>query len=309
MRHWSNIGEAGGFLCLKITIWLYRLLGRRITYFVMYFVMVYYFLVYSRARKASFKYIRHLEPKKSGLQLWIYSFKHFSAFGQMVIDKLAVWSKKITIKDIVISKQTRTNIDTAIGSNRGGVIFTAHFGNLEVARALSEHDNGMKINALVFNKHAHKFNDMLTKINPKYKIGMISIQDVTPGLAIELAQKVDNGEFIVIAGDRTSVTKPERNLTSEFLGETASFPQGAFILASILKCPAYFMLCPKKDPKSFELVFEKFDLNGIVLNRKDREKDLNEYAQKYTTMLEYYCKMYPTQWFNFFDFWNAGGTK
>ncbi|XSZ47318.1 hypothetical protein ACP8HZ_00285 [Francisella noatunensis] len=49
----------------------------------------------------------------------------------------------------------------------------------------------------------------------------------------------------VIPADRTSVTKPERNLRLSFLDDMAFFPQGAFILASILKCPTYFMLCTK----------------------------------------------------------------
>ena len=69
------------------------------------------------------------------------------------------------------------------------------------------------------------------------------------------------------------------------------------------------MLCPKKDSKTFELVFENFDSDGIKLNRKNRDKDLNEYAQKYAKILESNCRTYPTQWFNFFDFWNTGETK
>ena len=167
----------------------------------------------------------------------------------------------------------------------------------------------MKINALVFSKNAPRLNNLLTKINPDYAIGMLSLQEVTPELAIQMSDKIDNGEFIVITADRTSVTNHYRSLKTSFLGEDALIPQGAFILASLLKCPAYFMVCPKVSDNKFEFVFEDFEQNGVVLNRKNRQQDLDKYALKYSDRLEKYCKLYPQQWFNFFDFWHNGSSK
>ncbi|WP_157671623.1 acyltransferase [Francisella halioticida] len=267
--------------------------------------MLYYFLLYKDARKSSFIYIQHLDKNICGFKLWLHSFKHFLAFGEMIIDKFAVWNGKITMKDINFSKQHRSNLNNAISSKKGGIIFTAHIGNLDVARALSKYDYQMKINALVFSKHAPKFNKLLTKVTSKYEIGMICVQEVSPELAINLYDRVQNGEFIVIAADRTSITKPEREVNSVFLGEKAAFPQGAFILASLLKCPAYFMLCPKKND-TFDLIFDNFSLDGITLNKKNRKADLEKYSQQYASLLELYCKLYSLQWFNFFDFWYSG---
>ncbi|WP_234360147.1 acyltransferase [Francisella philomiragia] len=306
VKHWSKIREAGGLFGLRTTFILFRLLGRRLTYSIMSVVMIYYFLLYKSARNYSFKYIKHLDKNIKTSKLWFYSFKHFLAFGEMVIDKIAVWSNKITIDNVDFSLQDRKIMNQAIKSQKGGVIFTAHLGNLDVARSLADFDSSMKINALVFSKQAPTFNKLLTKINPKYSINMICIQDVTPDLAIELYERIANREFIVIPADRTSVTKPERNLRLSFLDDMAFFPQGAFILASILKCPTYFMLCPKKDRNNFDFIFKEFDQNSIILNRKTKQQDLEKYAQKYAKMLELYCKKYPKQWFNFFDFWHQG---
>ena len=303
MKHWSQIKEKGGFIGLKATLLLYCLLGRRLTYLIMYEVMVHYFLFHRKARKASIDYLKHLYPKKSILSLWILSFRHFCSFGKMLIDKLAVWNHSITIDDINFSAETKSRLENAIRSGKGGLIFTAHFGHLEVARALSKHEgDDMKINALVFSKHAQQLNDMLTKINPEYKIGMISLQKPAPDLAIQLCEKIEQGEFVVIVGDRTSVTQPGRNLKPNFLSEEAPLPQGAFILASLLQCPTYFMLCPKKGNK-YDFIFEDFEQQGLKLNRKNRQQDLEKHAQKYANMLGRYCQEYPLQWFNFFDFW------
>ena len=309
MKHWSEIKEAGGFIGLKATLLLYKIFGRRITYFIMYEVIIHYFLLHRTARRASFDYIKHIHPEMKGLRLWLYSFKHFTNFGQMLIDKLAVWNGSITMANIEFSTQTRNALDNAMASGKGGVIFAAHFGNIEVARALSKYDNGMKVTALVFSENAQKFNNILTKLNPDSQIGMISLQEPTPDLAIKLIELVNNGEFVVITGDRTSVTQPQRNQMADFLGEKAPFPQGAFILSSLLDCPAYFMACPKIASNKFEFIFDDFAQNGVKLERKYRKEQLDSYTQKYATRLEECCKNHPLQWFNFFDFWRRGDSK
>ena len=309
MKHWSQIKETGGFIGLKATLLLYKIFGRRITYLIMYEVIIHYFLLHRTARRASFDYIKRVYPNIKGFKLWFYSFRHFTNFGQMLIDKLAVWNGGITIKDIEFSKRTREILDKAIASGKGGVIFTAHFGNIEVARALSRYDNGMKVTALVFSENAQKLNSILTKINPNYSVGMVSLQKPAPDLAIQLCELVEKGEFIVITGDRTSVTQPQRNQMADFLGEKAPFPQGAFILSGLLDCPAYFMVCPKIAINKFEFIFDDFAPNGIKLERKFRKEQLDNYTQEYATQLEAYCKKYPLQWFNFFDFWHRGDNK
>ncbi|MFC4891679.1 acyltransferase [Pseudofrancisella aestuarii] len=303
-KHWSQIKEAGGLIGLKFTLWSYIILGRQVTYFIMYFVMIYYFLIFSNARNASFDYIRHLKPNISKLNLWLYSFRHFLSFGRMLIDKFAVWNKKITSEDLVFTNSSKENLEQAINRKKGGIIFTAHLGNLEVARALSKYNSNIKINALVFSKNAQKLNELLTKVNPEFKIGMISLQQPMPDLAIQLHDKIEAGEFIVIAGDRTSVTKHERNLEVNFLGDSAPFPEGAFVLAGLLKCPCYFMICPRTNKNKFDFIFENFALEGISFERKDRKNQLIKYAQEYADRLSHFCNIYPLEWFNFFDFWN-----
>ena len=308
MTHWSKIKEGGGLLGLKTTLFIYKTLGRRLTYFVMYIVIIYYFLAKKSARNASFGYIKRIHHL-SCLKLWLYSYKHFTSFGEMLIDKLAVWNKSITAKNIYTSQETSDRTAKAIQSKKGGIIFTAHFGNLEVARALSTRHKGMKINALVFSENAIKLNNMLTKINPDHEIGMVSLETVTPKLAIELSDKIDNGEFIVITGDRTSTTNNNRNIKVDFLGDEVLIPQGPFILASLLKCPAFFMVCPKISHNQFEFILDDFDTQGINLNRINREHSIEKYANRYTLLLEKYCLKYPKQWFNFFDFWSKEDSK
>ncbi|WP_119343662.1 LpxL/LpxP family acyltransferase [Facilibium subflavum] len=301
--HWSKLPEKGTLLGLRISLWCYRLLGRRLTYLLIYPVMAYFFLTSPQARRSSRKYLEQAENYAlSHVIAFIKpsSFKHFIAFGQSIIDKLAVWSGKIGYGQINFpNKQVLMSL---VAQKKGAVIFTAHLGNMEITRALSRLTPGLKVNALVFNKHAQKFNQTLNAINADFSLSMIEVNDIDMCFAMRLQEKIDRGELIVIACDRTSVTKPDKNLQADFLGKKAYFPQGAFILAATLKAPAYTMLCLKQKDKHFHVVFEHF-ADELAVQRKNKLQSLTRYAQQYSDFLTPYCLAYPEQWFNFFDFW------
>lgn len=191
-----------------------------------------------------------------------------------------------------------------IKNKKGGVIFTAHLGNIEIARALAKLIPGVKINALVFSEHALNLNRTLKAINPEYDLNLIHIKQPNIALSIDLKEKIDQGEFVVIAADRTSVLNPKQNTTIEFLKRDALFPQGAFILAHLLESKVFLMLCLKEKKAQqfsiyFDLLFEK-----IVLDRKNRDENLKDYTKIYAKELEKICVSYPYQWFNFYSFWH-----
>jgi predicted LPLAT superfamily acyltransferase len=120
-----------------------------------------------------------------------------------------------------------------------------------------------------------------------------------------LNERVACGEFVVIAGDRTPVSRSSRVSWASFLGRPAPFPQGPYILAGLLKCPVLLAFCVKRG-RQHHLSFESFS-KGMSLPRHDRAAWAEECARHYAARLEHHCKASPLQWFNFFDFWKQVG--
>jgi predicted LPLAT superfamily acyltransferase len=118
---------------------------------------------------------------------------------------------------------------------------------------------------------------------------------------VDLQERVERGEWVIIAADRTPVEGEKRLSDIVFLGKKAPFSEGPVILASLLKCPVYSMLCMKEGDK-YRVLFEKIS-DQIKLPRKNRKEAIAQEITAYATILERTCLDYPDQWYNFFDFW------
>ena len=142
---------------------------------------------------------------------------------------------------------------------------------------------------------------MMAQSQPDSRMHLIQVTDLDLPLALKLREKVERGEWVVIAGDRVPVGEGGRTVTVDFLGAPARFPVGPWVLASLLKCPVYSLHCYREDT-GYRMEFEPF-ADSIELPRKDRDAAFARYARHYAGSLERLIRRKPMQWFNFFDFW------
>ena len=128
------------------------------------------------------------------------------------------------------------------------------------------------------------------------------MSDFGPATAVQLKERIERGEILVIVGDRTPATDNGRFSRALFLGREARFPQGPMILAHLLECPVYLFFCLKRDGR-YALHLERF-AERVELPREEREAAIARYVAQYAARLESYCREAPLQWFNFYDFWH-----
>lgn len=300
-NHWSNTEERGTVLGIKILLWIYRLFGRKVLWFFMFPVIVFLFATGKSARQGSKAFFQRAHRTDSKVPNYSFSVgvKHFCTFADSAFDKLDAWLGRIDRSSI--SYNDEQAFPKIISQGKGAVLIGSHLGNLEVCRALGSMHYDITINVLVFTENAVKFNEALQSVNSDVSVNLIQVTQMSPELAMSLQDKVDNGEVIVIVGDRTSVTTSGRVEYIPFLGEEAPFSQGPFILASLLSCPVYWFFCLSED-NGFKVIFEHVS-DEIKLPRKTRKEALTDLVTQYVKRLEFYALNYPYQWFNFFDFW------
>jgi len=303
--HWSKTRERGISWGIHLLLWIYRLLGRRILGILLYPVIGYFFITNRQMRRSSESYLSRVykvgseHPRMQQRPGLRDCYHHYMEFGRSVLDRVSSWLGHIKKSEIDFDNEHE--FYQLAQSGRGGLIIGSHLGNIELSRALAGDLGGIKINVLVFTEHAEQFNAMISTLNSKVSEHLIPVNEIGPDTAILIKSKIDQGELIIILGDRTAINSEGRVCQVDFLGEKTEFGQGPFILASLLECPVYLLFCLKEENR-YRVHFEQFS-DQILSRRKTRSSDLQSVIQQYAKRLEYYCLQQPFQWFNFYDYW------
>lgn len=302
MKHWAQMEERGIIWGMQALLKIYLWFGRGVLQIFLYPVVSYYWLINRKGRRASRNYLQRVSAylPENSLRTGLYgSYLHFISFANAIIDKLAAWSGAITLKDV--DHYGREAIQEHVSRGQGLLILGSHLGNLEVGRVIAYLGKKVTVNVLVHTKHAEKFNTLLNRYAEAGRMNLLQVTEINSATAMLLQDKIEAGELVVIAADRTPVSGQSRVSRAEFLGEAAMFPQGPFILASLLKCPVYTLFCLKRRDRHV-IYFDHFS-DAVTLPRKQREEALQRYAQDFADRLQQYCLKEPLQWFNFYDFW------
>jgi predicted LPLAT superfamily acyltransferase len=300
--HWSQVSEAGALTGMRFLFACFRIGGRPLFKLVLLPVILYFFLFRRQARAASLGYLRRI--KRAGgfagsSSLWWLSARHFWSFGNALIDKLAVWMGKIPREQVQIHGDDI--IFNLRAKKQGCVLVISHLGNFEICRCLSARHPGMRLTVLMHTKHAQKFNRLMKEKVSASQLDILQVTEITPATAMLLSERIGQGEFVAIAGDRVPISNPGNSLVVDFLGDKAPLPLGPFTLASILRAPMVGLFC-LREGSGFSIYFNHLS-DAQTVPRRQRQAHLQQLAQTFATQLEYHCLRQPLQWFNFFDFW------
>jgi predicted LPLAT superfamily acyltransferase len=300
--HWSQVSEAGALTGMRFLFFCFKWGGRPLFKLVLAPVIFYFFLFRKQARAASLDYLRRVQRSgalaKNCSLLWL-SARHFWNFGNALVDKLAVWMGQIPREQVQIHGDEI--IFQLRAKKQGCVLVISHLGNFEICRCLSARHPGMRLTVLMHTKHAQKFNRLMQEKASASQLDILQVTEITPATAMLLSERIEQGEFVAIAGDRVPISNPENSLLVDFLGDKAPLPSGPFTLASILRAPMIGLFCLRED-KGFGIYFKQLS-DAQPVPRRQRQQHLQQLAQVYATELEHHCRRQPLQWFNFFDFW------
>ncbi|MDO1509340.1 MULTISPECIES: glycosyl transferase family 2 [unclassified Neisseria] len=299
--HWAAQNERGSRLFLAITTLMVRWLPAFLMQPCIWFVVLYFYITAPKQRRNIARYQARLKAAFPDVKLpaRMPVLKQFIAFGQAICDRFAVWQRKIRYADLVLHDPDNVYADIDDRSLRGQILVCSHLGNVEVCRALVSHHKGFKLNVLVHSRHAQAFNEALTKAGAD-EIQLIQVTDLDASVMMELHNRLDQGEWIAIAADRVPV-RGAKTVPVRFLGKEADMPQGAWLLAGLLKTRVNTLFCIMQNGR-YHLKLQRF-IDCSNWKRGERNAAVTAAAQSFADRLAEECAAAPLQWFNFYDFW------
>jgi len=299
-RHWAQMDELGFVFGMKLLFRLHGFFGRRVFRVVLAPVIAVYWLLAGGARRASLDYVRRLRER--GVEPGRFaSLRHFFAFGETILDKVLVWHG--ALHSDACRVENAKEIFRMMDDGEGGVIVTAHFGNIEASRALAEvYKHGRRLHVLVHTLNSVRFNQLMAELGPTSQLNLVRVDQFDTATMMWLAAQVEQGDFVVITGDRVPVSQNGAVIDVPFLGDTASFPVGPWILAAALKVPV-FLMWAVPEGQGYCVSFDLFR-KTVSLPRRSRTEALVPLVADFAQRLEAQVRRAPLQWFNFFDFWH-----
>ena len=302
--HWAALEERGAHWGLRFCATLYRRLGSGVALSLISPVVLYFHLSGKIQRLASRDYLcRVLGREPSRLE----AFRHMLDFAARALETFGAWSGAIPSSALEV--ETPETLAAMSADPRGRLLVVSHHGNADLSRALMSPELRRRLTILVHTSHAENYNRLLRQFSPEAAERTVQVTEIGPDTAIQLRDRIEQGEWIAIAGDRVPVLSEGRTVEAPFLGAPAPFSQGPWILAALLACPVSLLFCRRTERQTWRLSLEPFFDEAFEPPRKEREAAIAAATARYAERLEQECRRAPWQWYNFFDFWSQEGKR
>jgi predicted LPLAT superfamily acyltransferase len=293
-NEWLRKPERGSLILVRLLTWMTLRAGRPVARWFLYPICL-YFIVFSRGTRRVSR--RYLERALGRPVVWTDVFRHYHAFASTIHDRVYLLSGRHQYFELEI--QGASALDPFIAKKRGCILLGSHLGSFEILRAHGLFEKHLPVNVVMHEGAASNLNRVLHGLHPEIRHRIIP--PGTPDTMLLVKERLDQGELVGILADR--LLWGERAMTCEFLGSPTPFPEGPFLLAALLQVPVVLFFGLYRGGRRYRIQFEPFAdtiANGAA-GRPGRSDDLRPWVQRYVERLEHYCRLYPYNWFNFYD--------
>jgi len=294
-----NGKSKGNVLGYKIFVTTIKYTGLGGAYFILKFVSLYYLLLSRKTSSYLFYYFKkrlHYSTIKSIFCI----YRNYYIFGQTMLDKIVVLSGFTNKFTYTLEGEDR--LRKMIEGNKGGILISAHIGNWELAGFLLK-DITTKINIVLYEGEQAKIKEYLDGVMKKKDFNLIIVNEGGVDHIYEINNAIERKELICMHGDR--FIKGSKTALCDFMGEKALFPIGPFILASQLQIPVMFAFSMKETNSHYRFHVNEPITYQAKLSKQERDTEAVKILYSYIQFLEKILAIYPTQWFNYYQFWKT----
>ena len=273
--------------------WLIRLLrfiDTRVLYLFVAVFIIPVCLIQNPSRGIAYRYFRKRIGYGRLKSAWKTYVNH-CLFGQVVVDRFAMYAGK----KFKVEVEGEEHFARLAAKDEGFMQLSAHIGNYEIAgyTLVSE---GKRFNALVFAGEKASVMRNRDKMFAGTNINMIAM---SPDLShlFEIDQALKEGEIVSMPADRISGSP--KCIEHEFLGAKAKFPLGPFSVATMRGLDVLAVNVMKTSLKSYKIYVTPLPYDKTA----PRQQQIRQLSGAYVAELEKRVRQYPTQWYNYFEFW------
>jgi predicted LPLAT superfamily acyltransferase len=276
---------------------LIRIGGRRLAYFFLYFIVLYYILCRPSVRRKCYFYLSHRFPADTLFKRVVKSYRLSLELGKVLVDRAIVGI--LGHEKLSLSFEQKETLRNIVSEGKGVIFLMAHVGCWQVALSALGYLN-TRVNMVIRREEGDIDRHYFEHRQGKTPFAIID-PDGYLGGTLEMINALKRGEVLCIMGDRI-FGNPMNTVSVDFLGEKVPFPFSAFKVASATGAPIVILLTFKKAASKFGLDLAK--VIHVPENLGRTGENFRPYVSEFADVLEKYTASHPFQFFNFYDMWN-----
>jgi predicted LPLAT superfamily acyltransferase len=305
---WAHAPERSNMLALRFICFMALVFGRRITRLLLAPISLYFLLFAPTPRRHIKRYLFRAIGPRAG---WLDGYRLLHAFASTVLDRVYFLRGRMDLFDVRVEGSAPLEAEVLAG--RGAFLLGAHFGSFEALGACKQHSahrQKLGLAMLMYPDNAQRITAILNAISlPELRPHVIALG--RPHSMLALRDWLDGGGLGGMLADRTLPGSEEqpaqqrgKQIVLPFLGHPASFDDGPFRLAALLRRKVFFMAGIYGGGARYDVRFDPLaDFSERIADPAERERRIHAAVQAYAARLEALCRAHPYNWFNFHDFW------
>lgn len=301
MAHWSEQQERANVFWLSILSWSATVLGRGFLRVLCAPIALFFLITAHKPRDASRHYLKKVLMRR--VNLWDI-YRHFYTFALVSGDRLLFLNGKEDKFELQLEGEEIVQNYSAAG--RGCILLVSHLGSFDAMRVPAVETEQIPVRILIDKQHNPAAMQVIEALNPGMAEQAIDASVDSTQLVLSIGEACAAGDMVGIMADRAS--RGESLQAVDFLGESANFPRGPWLMAMVLKAPVIVCFAVYRGGNRYSVHFREVS-DGASVPRKERQARLESATQRYAHELEQMARAHPYNWFNFYDFWLDASTS
>jgi predicted LPLAT superfamily acyltransferase len=291
---WSGRSR-GGYFGNWFFVQLIRICGLRGAYVWLVFVAAYFTLAAPRSWRCSVQYLKRVLGPQPSWKWPVLVYRHFFSFGITLLDRLAVIMGRSQME---CRFEGEPMFKEFLDQGKGIILLGAHVGSWEMGGHILGPRLGKPVNMVVLEKEEARVRQLFERALQAKQFRLLTT-DEHPLRSIPIIAALRRGEIVGLHGDRSF---GGADLPTPFLGGTARFPIGPYLLAAASGAPIFQVFAVRERLGHYR--FFSFPAQFVSRELLRAKPDaLQPYLAEYAGRLASVARQYPFQWYNIYPFW------
>lgn len=256
-----------------------RFIPHEVLYGIMALIVPFYMVFNNNAYLSIYHYFR-CRLGFGRVKSFVNVYRNHFVFGQVVLDRFAAFAGmrfRLTIDHIELFEELASRESAFL-------MLSSHMGCFEMAGCMLTSKEKV-FNVLVYMNETETINKSRNRLMSTHNMRMIPLkEDMSHLFAINAA--LDKGEIVSMSADR--INGSQKTVKCLFMGGDVFLPNGPFVLSQVKKIPMLAVFVMKDGIRHYRVFISKI-----------------ENAQQFASHMEDVLRKYPTQWFNYYDYWKV----